>query len=109
MVPESHIDDGLQTLEAEPEMASLDCGLMQAYPGNFVKPTLWDRDWLRNAAKMMKERNIKPELEIFNHAQLEDVLNIFIPEGLSTIRHHLPLSLECKKSIKVLFSLVWKT
>ena len=82
MNPESHIDDGLQTLEAEPEMASLDCGLMQAYPGTFVKPTLWDRDWLRNAAKMMKERNIKPELEIFNHAQLEDVLNIFIPEGL---------------------------
>ena len=82
MNPTSHIDDGLQTLEAEPEMASLDCGLMQAYPGNFVKPTLWDRDWLRNAAKMMKERNIKPELEIFNHAQLEDVLNIFIPEGL---------------------------
>ena len=41
MNPTSHIDDGLQTLEAEPEMASLDCGLMQAYPGNFVKPTLW--------------------------------------------------------------------
>ena len=35
-----------------------------------------------NAAKMMKERNIKPELEIFNHAQLEDVVNIFIPEGI---------------------------
>jgi 3-keto-5-aminohexanoate cleavage enzyme len=82
MVPESHIDDGLQVLDALPEMASLDCGLMQAYPGKFVKPTLWDRDWLRNAGRMMKERNIKPELEIFNHAQLEDVLNIFIPEGV---------------------------
>lgn len=82
MVPESHIDDGLQVLDALPEMASLDCGLMQAYPGNFVKPTLWDRDWLRRAGRMMKERNIKPELEIFNHAQLEDVLNLFIPEGV---------------------------
>ena len=82
MIPDSHIDDGLQVLDAYPEMASLDCGLMQAYTGKFIKPTLWDRDWLINAAKMMKERNIKPELEIFNHAQLEDVVNIFMPMGL---------------------------
>jgi 3-keto-5-aminohexanoate cleavage enzyme len=78
----SHIDDGLQVLDAEPEMASLDCGLMQAYFGDLVKPTLWDRNWLRNAASLMKERGIKPELEIFNHAQLEDVVEIFMPEGL---------------------------
>ncbi|MFS0823142.1 3-keto-5-aminohexanoate cleavage protein [Bacillus sp. 1P02SD] len=82
MVPESHIDDGLQVLDAEPEMASLDCGLMQAYTPNFVKPTLWDRDWLIKAAKKMQEKNIKPELEIFNHAQLEDVINIFMPMGI---------------------------
>lgn len=82
MIPESHINDGLQVLDALPEMASLDCGLMQAYPGKFIKPTLWDRDWLINAAKKMKELNIKPELEIFNHAQLEDVINIFMPMGI---------------------------
>lgn len=82
MIPESHIDDGLQVLDAYPEMASLDCGLMQAYTGKFIKPTLWDRDWLINAAKIMQERNIKPELEIFNHAQLEDVVNIFMPMGI---------------------------
>jgi 3-keto-5-aminohexanoate cleavage enzyme len=78
----SHIDDGLQVLDAYPEMASLDCGLMQAYVGDLIKPTLWDRNWLRNAASIMKERGIKPELEIFNHAQLEDVIEIFMPEGL---------------------------
>lgn len=82
MIPGTHIDDGLQVLDAYPEMASLDCGLMQAYVGDMIKPTLWDRDWLRNAATLMKERNIKPELEIFNHAQLEDVVNILAPEGL---------------------------
>ena len=82
MIPESTIDDGLQVLDAGCEMASLDCGLAHAYLKGWDKPTYWTRDWLINAAKEMQKRGIKPELEIFNHAMMEDVINIFLPMGI---------------------------
>ncbi|MGK7377323.1 3-keto-5-aminohexanoate cleavage protein [Planococcus sp. 1R117A] len=82
MIPESTIDDGLGVLDAGAEMLSLDCGLAMAQYKGMDKPTLWTRDWLISAAKEMQKRGIKPELEIFNHAQLEDVVNIFMPLGI---------------------------
>lgn len=82
MIQDSTIDDGLSVLDAGCEMASLDCGLALAYYKDMKKETFWTRDWLINAAKEMQKRGIKPELEIFNHAQLEDVLNIFLPMGI---------------------------
>lgn len=82
MIPESTVDDGLSVLDAGAEMCSLDCGLGLVTYKNMEKFTMWTRKWLLNTAKAMQERNIKPELEIFNHAQLEDVINILMPAGV---------------------------
>ncbi len=82
MIPESHIDDGLNALDCGAEMLSLDCGLAWATFKDLSKPTLWTREWLINAATEMKKRGIKPELEIFNHAMLEDVIHILMPLDL---------------------------
>ena len=81
------VDDGLSSLEVGAEMASLDMGLSG---GPSMCPELegpyhmnmWTRDWLINAAKMMTERNIKPELEIFNHSGIEDAINLLIKPGI---------------------------
>ncbi len=82
MIPGSTVDDGLSVLDAGAEMCSLDCGIgFISYKGEnrFLD---WTRDWLLAAARAMQERNIKPELEIFNHTQLEDVINILMPAGV---------------------------
>ena len=59
--------------------------------------------------KMMKERNIKPELEIFNHAQLEDVVNIFMPMGLFDTPASFNFVFGMQKINQGSFNLVWKT
>ncbi len=82
MIPGTTVDDGLAVLDAGAEMCSLDCGIgYVSYKGQdrFLD---WTRKWLLDAAKKMQERNIKPELEIFNHTQLEDVINILMPAGV---------------------------
>lgn len=80
--PGTTVDDGLSVLDAGPEMCSLDCGVIAVgYKGD-ITIQMWTREWLRNAAKMMLDRGIKPEMEIFNPTQLEDVRNILIAEGL---------------------------
>lgn len=75
-------DDGLSVLEAGPEMCSLDCGVVVINYKLGEVPIMWTRDWLRKAAKMMLDKGIKPELEIFNNAQYEDAINILMKEGL---------------------------
>jgi len=80
-------DDGLTALEVGAEMISLDCGPSiipspcpdQEGPERIIK---WTRKWLVDTAKKAKERNIKTELEIFNHSQLEDAINFLIKPGL---------------------------
>ena len=73
--------DGLAVLDALPEMASLDMGIsvISAHGKDIIIE--WTRDFLRKAAQMMDERNIKPELEIFNDSQLDDAI-MLINEGV---------------------------
>lgn len=83
----STADDGLSSLDVGAEMASLDCGIV-AIPS--MVPHLegseriikWTRKWLVDTATKMKELNIKPELEIFNNAHLEDAINLLVKPGL---------------------------
>ena len=82
MKPGTTADDGLQVMDAGPEMCSLDCGVVVVGYKGREHPIMWTRNWLRNAAKAMLERGIKPELEVFSNTQLEDVKNILISEVL---------------------------
>ncbi|MDP3671005.1 MAG: 3-keto-5-aminohexanoate cleavage protein [Telluria sp.] len=74
-------DDGLAVLDALPEMASLDMGVSVVSVHGREVIIEWTRSFLRKAAKMMDERNIKPELEIFNDSQLDDAI-MLINEGV---------------------------
>lgn len=74
-------DDGLQALDALPEMASLDLAISVPNFRNMEIIIEWTRSWQRKAAKMMRERNIKPEFEIFNNSSMDDA-NELIEAGL---------------------------
>ena len=80
-------DDGLSALEVGAEMCSLDCGI-SVIPSKIPekegpeKIIMWTRHWLVEAAKKIIAKGMKPELEIFNHSQLEDAVNLLIKPGL---------------------------
>ncbi len=80
--PNLDLDQRLASLEANPEMASLNMGTMirlhDAYRGtmNFNPP--WE---IERFAKVMLERNIKPEMEVYNPSMYRDVRNL-IDKGL---------------------------
>lgn len=74
-------EDGLLALDAGPEMASLDMGVvaMSVPGGEHIIP--WTRGFLVRAASAMRERGIKPELEIFNDSHLDNAA-FLIEQGL---------------------------
>jgi 3-keto-5-aminohexanoate cleavage enzyme len=67
-------EDGLATLDAFPEMASLDMGIATVTMNNREQHIEWTRSFLERAARIMKDRGIKPELEIMNDSNIENVL-----------------------------------
>jgi len=80
-------DDGLNALDVGAEMCSLDCGI-SVIPSRCQhlegpeKIIRWTRNWLIEAAKKIKTLGIKPELEVFNDAQLEDAINLLVKKDL---------------------------
>ncbi len=102
------VDEGLQAIEAGPDMCSLDMGPVVMQFGGVTQYVPWTRDFITKAAGMMKERGIKPEMEIFNHCHILDAINVLIAQNLisppysfsfvfgqNKINHHcVPYSLE---------------
>jgi 3-keto-5-aminohexanoate cleavage enzyme len=74
-------EQGLRTLDAYPEMSSIDLGYVIANLPRGEHHVEWSLSFLRRAAGIMKERGIRPEMEIFNNGQL-DLAKQLISEGL---------------------------
>lgn len=64
-------------------MASLDMGICRVKFKDLELTIDWTRSFIRKAAGMMRERGIKPEMEIYNNSNMEDVYGL-IDEGLLT-------------------------
>ncbi len=84
--PGSAADDGLGALtlpeDARAEMCSLDCSLIGTAWDDRVFIYEWTRPWLIRTAARMRELGIKPELECFNPATVEDVFATLRPAGV---------------------------
>jgi 3-keto-5-aminohexanoate cleavage enzyme len=80
--PNLTLDQRLASLEADPEMASLNMGtmirLLDAYKGTMGFNPPWE---IERFAKSMLERNIRPDMEVYNPSMYRDVRNI-IEKGL---------------------------
>ena len=74
-------DAGLRTLDAFPEMSSIDLGYAVINLPASEHHIGWTLSFLRKAASIMKERGIRPEMEIFNNSQL-DLADQLVREGL---------------------------
>jgi 3-keto-5-aminohexanoate cleavage enzyme len=77
-------EHGLEVLDAYPEMSSLDMGfcVINLRDGREYQIE-WTNAFLMRAAKIMQERGIRPELEIFNNSQIDNA-RLLIEKGLLT-------------------------
>lgn len=72
LTPEARI----RAIEAEPEMASLNMGTMVRIRWGEGSLALNTRSQIEEYAKVMLEKGIKPELEVYSHSMFVDVENI---------------------------------
>ncbi|MGB9749512.1 MAG: 3-keto-5-aminohexanoate cleavage protein [Caldisericia bacterium] len=70
-------EERAEPLELNPEFASLTLGTVNFGEGVFYNPP----DWIKKFALIMKERKIKPEIEIFEKGMIENALKL-LKEGL---------------------------
>jgi 3-keto-5-aminohexanoate cleavage enzyme len=69
-------EDGLKSLEVNPEMGSLNMGIGYAVFAGRGDVIFWTRSFHEKAAKLMLDKGIKPEMEVYNSAHLENVYNL---------------------------------
>jgi len=79
------IDDGVATTTTNPppEMASLEVAPSNIIADGKVYNMLWNRLWAEKTAKYLMEKNIKPEVEIYNNSDMDD-LEYLIEKGVLT-------------------------
>ena len=81
MKPGTTIDDGIRSVEASPEMASLSMGVGVLLRKGEARINCRPRYWIEDQAKLMMDKNIKPELEVYNMVMMEDVYAL-VEKGL---------------------------
>ncbi len=82
---EGDIDDGIRTTTTTPppEMASLEVAPSNIIHEGKVYNMLWDRLWAEKTAKYLVDKGIKPETEIYNNSDMDD-LEYLISKGVLT-------------------------
>ena len=81
MKPGTTIDDGMRSIEANPEMASLSMGVGVLLRKGETRINARSRYWIEDQARLMMEKGIKPELEVYNMVMMEDVYAL-VEKGL---------------------------
>ncbi len=81
MKPGTTIDDGVRSVEANPEMASLSMGVGILLRKGETRINARPRYWIEDQARLMMEKSIKPELEVYNMVMMEDVYAL-VEKGL---------------------------
>ncbi len=82
---EGDIDDGTRTIQTDPppEMASLEVAPSNIIWDGKIFNMLWNRLWAEKTAKYLMEKGIKPEVEIYNNSDMDD-LEYLIEKGVMT-------------------------
>jgi 3-keto-5-aminohexanoate cleavage enzyme len=77
------IDDGVRTSTTvpPPDMVSLEVAPSNMIVNNKVINTLWNRVWAENVARDLLKKGIKPEVEIYNNSDMDD-LDYLIERGV---------------------------
>ncbi len=80
---EGDVNDGIRTTTTTPppEMASLEVAPSNIIADGKVYNMLWDRLWAQKTAQYLKDKGIKPEVEIYNNSDMDD-LEYLIDQGV---------------------------
>lgn len=93
------VDKGLEALEANPEMGSLDIGVSVLTGTTGERIFLWTRAFVEKAAKMMLEKGVKPEPEVYTVGGMVEV-NDLIRKGLLPKPYWISLCLGMERTIQ---------
>lgn len=87
--PSGDIDDGIQTSRTSPppEMVSIEVAPSNIISGGKVYSMPWDRLWAERVARDLLDRGIKPEVEIYNNSDMDD-LEYLIEQGVLAKPHY---------------------
>ena len=85
--PKANVNDGFRVLEAGPEMASVDIGVVVFIREGEERITPWTRSFNERLTKAMLEKRIKPEFEIYGLGGMVE-LNYLI-ENMSITKPYL--------------------
>ena len=85
--PKANVNDGFRVLEAGPEMASVDIGVVVFMREGEERITPWTRSFNERLTKAMLEKRIKPEFEIYGLGGMVE-LNYLI-ENISITKPYL--------------------
>jgi 3-keto-5-aminohexanoate cleavage enzyme len=82
-VEAADIDDGVRTslTQPPPEMVSLEVSPSNMIQGDKIVYTLWNRLWAEKVAKDLLKKGIKPEVELYNNSDMDD-LEYLIDRGV---------------------------
>lgn len=69
----ANVEDGFRALEAKPEMATVDIGVIVFMSSGDERITSWTRNFNERITRDMVERGIKPEFEIYGVGGLVEV------------------------------------
>src|SRR3990170_5345606 len=69
------VDDGVRssTTQPPPEMVSLEVSPSNMIQGDKIVYTLWNRLWAEKVARDLLRRGIKPEVELYNNSDMDDL------------------------------------
>jgi len=97
--PDAPVEDGLMSLDANPEMATADIGALVGIRGGRETIRMWTRSFIEKLLRAMLEKNIKPELEIYTPGGMEEV-NVMIEKGLLTKPYWISFALDMYRRIQ---------
>lgn len=92
------VNTGLEATEPNPEMASLDIGV-SVLAGDPERIFLWTRAFTEMAASLYRERNIKPELEVYTVGGMVEVHHL-IDRGLIEKPYWIGLCMGMERTIE---------
>jgi len=95
--PKSNVNDGFSVLEAGPEMASVDIGVVVFMRGGEEKITPWTRSFDERLTKAMIEKGIKPEFELYGPGGIIE-LNYLIENTPLTKPYWIDLVLDMQRT-----------
>ena len=97
--PGARVEDGARSLEAQPEMGSVDVGVCVVMRKDQEILNLWTRSFTDGLLKTMLEKGIKPELEVYTPGGLEEV-NEMIRKSLLGKPYWISFALDMHRSVQ---------